>query len=144
MNFGKRFIWVSTIVAFLAMASGCAQTSLISVEEEIVRKGADIHKDKGQSVRGYHLHDGTREEYKGWVKLVDQDSLAFWDEGYSDEVSHQGIKKKIKIPGPVFPLSVVKELEVRERRTARTVLLVAAGIIGALAIAYVATFESNY
>jgi len=114
MTSGRRFIWILTMAAFLAMTSGCARTSLRYVEDEIARDGTGIHKEKGQSVRGYVLHDGTREDYQGWVGISRQDSLAFWSESYSDEMGHQGVKKKIKVPGPVYELTAVKALEVVE------------------------------
>ena len=129
MTTGTRLFWILAMAAFLVMTSGCAQTSLRRVEEEIERNGTGIHKEKGQKVEGYLLNDGTMEEYKGRVRLAEQDSLAFWSEGYSDEVSRQGVKKKIKIPGPVFALKAVKALDVRETRAAGTALLVVAGVI---------------
>jgi hypothetical protein len=142
MGFGKRFIWVLTIVSFLVVTSGCARTNLRSVEDEIARNGTGIHKEKGQSVRGYLLHDGTLEEYKGWARIAEQDSLEFWSEGYSDEVSHQGVKKKIKIPGPFFALSAIKVLDVREARAGRSVLLVVGGFLLALIVFGLATMNT--
>jgi hypothetical protein len=124
------------------MTTGCARTSLRSVEYEIAREGTGIHKERGQSIRGYHLHDGTSEKYQGWVRLVEQDSLEFWSEGYSDEISHRGIKKKTRIPGPVFPLAAVRSLDVRETRATRTALLVAAGVVVVIVVIGLATMDT--
>lgn len=142
MATGRRIIWILTLVTFLVVTSGCARTSLRSVEDEIARGGTGIHKEKGQSVRGYLLDDDTMVEYKGRVRIIEQDSLAFWSEGYSEEVSHQGVKKKIKIPGPVFAISVVKALNVMEARTGRSVLLGFAVFFVGLSIAVLSTVSA--
>ena len=129
MTKGRRFIWVLTLLAFIVLSSGCAGTSLRPVEDEIARKGTGINKEKGQSVRGYLLDDDTMIEYKGKVRITGQDSLAFWSKGYSDEVSFRGAKKEIKIPGPVFPISSIKSLDVWESNSLGSALLVFAAII---------------
>jgi len=142
MVLGKRFIWILTIVAFLVSTSGCARTSLRRVEDEIARGGSGIHKEKGQSIDGYLLHDGTMAEYKGRVRLAEQDSLAFWSEGYSEELGSQGTKKKIKVPGPVFALKAVKALDVRETRAAGTGLLIVAGVLVVIIVVGAATMDT--
>lgn len=135
----RQLFWILTLFTFLVMTSGCARTSLRRVEDEIARNGTGIHKEKGQKVEGYLLNDGTMSEYKGWVRIAEQDSLAFWSEGYSDEVSSRGTKKKIKVSGPVFALKAVKALDVRETRAAGTALLVVAGVIVVVGIIFMAT-----
>ena len=142
MATGGRLFWILTMGAFLVMSSGCARTSLRRVEDEIARGGSGIHKEKGQGIDGYLLHDGTMTEYKGWVRLVEQDSLAFWSEGYSDEVSRQGTKKKIKVSGPVFELKAVKAIDVRETRAAGTALLIIAGVVVVIVVSGLATMDT--
>jgi hypothetical protein len=110
----KRYFWILTLFTFLVMTSGCARTIQRYVEDEIVREGTGIYTEKGQSVRGYLLQDGTWEDYQGWVRVSSQDSLAFWSESDSEEMGHQGVKKKIKVSGPVYALTAVKALELVE------------------------------
>ena len=142
MHLGYRLIWVLTLCTFLVMSSGCATSNLRLVDEELARTGTGLHKEKGQSIDGYLLHDGTMAEYKGRVRLADQDSLAFGSESYSDEVMSEETKKKIKVPGPVFALKAVKALEVTEARTAGTVLLVVTGIIVVVVVYGLATLDT--
>jgi hypothetical protein len=124
------------------MTCGCARTSLRRVEEEMARSGTGIQKDKGQKINGYLLQDGTMQEYDGRVRLVEQDSLAFWSEGKSDEMSHQGVKKKIKVPGPTYALLAVKALDVRETRAGGTIALVVLGALVVIVVVGLATMDS--
>jgi len=142
MTTSRRIVWILTLAAFLTMTCGCARTSLRRVEEEMARTGTGLQKDKGQKIDGYLLHDGTMKEYDGRVRLVEQDSLAFWSEEKSDEVTRQGVKKKIKVPGPTYALQAVKALEVRETRAAGTVALVVMGVLVVIVIAGLATMDS--
>lgn len=138
MTSGKRVIWILTMVAFLVATSGCAGTSLRRVEDEIVRNGTGIHEEKGQSIDGYLLHDGTMAEYKGWVRLAAQDSLIFWSETEASVMRDPGGEGEEALAfGPVLPKSAVKALDVKEKRVGRTVLLVA-GIIVVVGLAVMA------
>ena len=139
MTTGRRLSWLLTMVTFLVMTSGCARTSLRRVDEEINRNGTRIHKEEGQSIEGYLLQDGTREEYKGRVRLADQDSLIFWGEEEAGEMNSQGEGEENL--GPVFPKTAVKALDVKEKRVGMTVLLVAGvivvvGIVVVMAVGY--------
>lgn len=135
MTSGKRFIWILTMAAFLVMTSGCASTNLRRIDEEITRNGTGIHKEEGQSIEGYLLQDGTREEYKGRVRLAERDTLIFWGEEGTGEKTSQG--EGMEMLGPVFPITAVKALDVKEKRVGMTVLLVA-GVIAVVGIVVMA------
>jgi len=138
MPTGRRFIWILSMAAFLVVTSGCSTTNLKRIEEELARDGTGLHKEGGQAVEGYVLHDGTRAAFKGRARLADQDSLAFWKEDNSGEVGNQGTKKNIKVYGPVFALKAVRALDIKETSVSGTPWLVAGIVAGIVIIAVVA------
>jgi hypothetical protein len=131
---GKRYFWILTLVAFSVMTSGCSRRTLRLVDDELARDGSGLHQGKGQAIEGYLLNDGVRKQYKGRVRLADQDSLKFWSEVVSDQVGHQGTREKIQVPGPVYALAAVKALDMKETSIGKTSLLVAVVIAGAVLI----------
>ena len=91
-------------------------------------------------MRGYLLEDDTMVEYEGSVRVAGQDSLAFWSKGQSEEM-HQGVKKEIRVPGPVYPFSAIKALNVYEDRAGRSALLVITGVFVSLIVIGLATWD---
>lgn len=125
-----------SLFAFFLMSTGCSTTTLRLVEEEISRDGTQIHDDSGQKIEGYLLHDGTVEEFKGRVRVVETDSLYFWSKSspivtneYDTEFPFEDSepsKEKEPVIEKVFTidLSTVKALDVYQSNPGGTVGLV--------------------
>jgi len=144
-------MWILTLVAFLIMVSGCATTNMRLVEDELARSGTGLLKKEGQSIDGYILRDGTKVDYKGLVRLADQDTLRFWNEKMVSEVMEdrsnvEGDTQMIKVleDGPIFVREAVKALDVREAKVGATVLLVVVSVVGFIAVMAAATFELSF
>ncbi len=126
------------MLAFLAMTTGCTQTNLKLVEDEIEQMDSEIHKEKGQKIEGYHLRNGTVAEYKGRVHLAGQDSLRFWREVDSGGLGISYVR------GPLFEAGDVKAFEVKESDVGSTILLlVPILLVGVLIVGY-ATMEYEF
>lgn len=124
MNEYRRLFWFLFLLAFLITANGCTSSRWIPINEEIEREGSEIHKDSGQSIKGYQLEDGTEGGYDGRVRLAAQDSLVFWIDKYVEGHVESGEyvpESRTCVPGPVYPLDTVKALKVVMGSAGKTV-----------------------
>lgn len=122
MTSGRRLIWILTLAAFLIMTSGCASSHWRNIEDEIQRDGTGLHEASGQKVEGFQLQDSEPSNYKGWARIVDQDSLSLWTKDSDYKV----------ILGPVYSMDTVDRLDVVQTSTSKTVFYV----VGLVALAF--------
>ena len=156
MTARKRVLWVTSLVAFLFMTTGCANTTLRLVDEEIARPNTDIHKESGQKIEGYLLHDGTREDFKGRVRLAQSDSLVFWSvkatsgDGEFEDLDPLGdgsgspAAEMVIEAGPTFAISAVKALDIYDNHTGGTVSILVVSTVVVLGVAFLAALSSGW
>ena len=108
-----RLLALATI---LAMVGGCAGVPLRPVDVELAREGTGLRDESGQRIAGYLLFDATEHEYKGQVRLVGSDSLAFWTKQPAD--------------GPTLALTSVAALRVVDSSGGAGEVVVIALILG--------------
>ena len=155
MTAAHRAIRFAGMLVLLIVVTGCATSDLRLVQEELDRPYTDIRKESGQSIEGYLLHDGTREHFRGRVRLVETDSLAFWVEAkeevpgmdsgsdiLGDEESYSTTRTVLE-RGPTFPIDAVKALDIYEARTGGSVALVTVSLVAALVAVFYISLSSG-
>ncbi|MBE0565333.1 MAG: hypothetical protein IH621_05185 [Krumholzibacteria bacterium] len=123
-----------TLTAFLVTTTGCGGTHLRPIDEELARDGTGLRKDSGQRIDGYVLSGGVVHEYDGRVRLAGSDSLAFWTEEASGETNLSGSRTRVKVPGPVVPVTAVEALNVAG--SASPFLFVGIGLVVLAGVTY--------
>ena len=122
MTTRRRIFWLLSMGAFLVVTSGCASSHWRNIEDEIQRKGTGLKKETGQKVDGFQLQGSEPSKYKGWARIVDQDSLSLWTKDTDYKV----------MLGPVYSMDTVDRLDVVQTSTSKTVLYV----VGLVALAF--------
>ena len=108
------------------------------VEEEIMRDGSGLHEVSGQEIAGYVLSAGTKKQYKGYARIADEDSLAFWTRKNVRRSYTKTMGPTSVIPGPTFHVGEVDSLAVvTYGMTPGAVVLILVGV-GGIALAAVA------
>lgn len=156
MTAAHRAIRLAGMLVLLIVVTGCATSDLRLVQEELDRPYTDIRKESGQSIEGYLLHDGTREHFRGRVRLVEPDSLAFWVEAKeealgsdpgSDLLGEEEAYRKTRTVlerGPTFPIEAVKALDIYESRAGGSVALVTVSLVAVLVAAFYISLSSGF
>lgn len=129
----RRIFWLLTMASFLVLTSGCASSNWRDIEDEIQRDGTGLHQESGQKVDGYKLKYEDPVRYKGFARVVDQDSLSLWTKDHDYNV----------ILGPVFSLVDIDRLDVVQTSTSKTVFYVAGLVALAFGVAALIFMNSD-